>query len=494
MKEVQTVFPDGAEPVMVRARPADDDPADTDLEIDRQADKLLEALAGSDLVQEASAHVAAKINALADSRREQNRSKIKTRRTSTEARAFESMILRAANVVFATTNSAAIEQLIEERGLFDWTIVEEAGKATGPELLSPLLLSHRRLMIGDHRQLPPYGADKMGRLLADAQGVKAAVRASEALIARQLKDPGMEEIFEEVESEDTDYGRLCSEALETLGLFETLVEAELAWQAGHPKHRPIARRLTEQHRMHPAIAKVVSDCFYSGSLQTNKEKAEEYRNGIPPFRSMDLSALPETPIVFIDMPYVREQLGYKGGDRPPAWSNADEVKAVLQVLKLLAPGTGAKPPSLAVLSPYREQVNRLRRGIEHRLGGELSNLAGFARAVGEEDFCGTVDSFQGDQADVVAVSLVRNNGHAIPAKALGFLRDDRRMNVLLSRAKWRLIVVGSLRFYENVVGLSKSLPDADIGFLERFLKSLDDARAAGDASVVQWSALPRLAK
>jgi superfamily I DNA and/or RNA helicase len=404
------------------------------------------------------------------------------------------MILRAANVVFATTNSAAVEQLIEERGLFDWTIVEEAGKATGPELLSPLLLSHRRLMIGDHRQLSPYGADKMGRLFSDANGVRAAVRASEALIARQLKDPGMEEIFEEVESEDIDYGRLCSEALETLSLFETLVEAEFSWQERHPKHRPIARRLTEQHRMHPAIAKIVSDCFYGGSLVTNKEKAAEYRKGAPPFRSIDPRALPEKPIVFVDMPYVREQHGYKGGDRPPAWSNADEVKAVLQTLKLLKPEGGANTPSLAVLSPYREQVDRLRRGIDARLGGELSNLAGFARAVGGEDFCGTVDSFQGDQADVVAVSLVRNNWHGIPAKALGFLRDDRRMNVLLSRAKWRLIVIGSLRFYEGVVGFSKSLPEADIGFLERFLKSLDEAKRDGDASVVPWSALPGLAK
>jgi hypothetical protein len=47
------------------------------------------------------------------------------------------------------------------------------------------------------------------------------------MIARQLKDPGMEEIFDEVESNDTDYGQLCSEALTTLGLFETLVETEL---------------------------------------------------------------------------------------------------------------------------------------------------------------------------------------------------------------------------------------------------------------------------
>ena len=48
--------------------------------------------------------------------------------------------------------------------------------------------------------------------------------------------------------------------------------------------------------------------------------------------------------------------------------------------------------------------------------------------------------------------------------------------------------------YANVVATSKSLPDSDIGFLERFLRSLDEAKRAGDASIVAWSALPRLAR
>jgi hypothetical protein len=73
-------------------------------------------------------------------------------------RAFEGVVMRAANVVFATTNSGDLERLIEERAQFDWAVVEEAGKATGSELISPLLLSHRRLMIGDHYQLPPFGS------------------------------------------------------------------------------------------------------------------------------------------------------------------------------------------------------------------------------------------------------------------------------------------------------------------------------------------------
>jgi superfamily I DNA and/or RNA helicase len=141
------------------------------------------------------------------------------------------------------------------------------------------------------------------------------------------------------------------------------------------------------------------------------------------------------------------------------------------------------------LSPYREQVRALKQGINGRLSGSLLDLRNFRPAVGDEDYCGTVDSFQGDQADLVLISMVRNNGHATPAKALGFLRDDRRVNVLLSRAKWRLIIIGSLEFYRNIVELSSAIAEMELGFLKRFLTVLGEARSAGDATVVPWARL-----
>ena len=63
------------------------------------------------------------------------------------------------------------------------------------------------------------------------------------------------------------------------------------------------------------------------------------------------------------------------------------------------------------------------------------------------------------------------------------------MNVLLSRAKWRLIVIGSLAFYEHVVTIAKKLPDQDIGFLSDFLEALENERATGHATVVPWATL-----
>ena len=79
--------------------------------------------------------------------------------------------------------------------------------------------------------------------------------------------------------------------------------------------------------------------------------------------------------------------------------------------------------------------------------GRLAGLAEFRTKDGKpgtevSELVGTVDSFQGDEADIVVVSLVRNNHHS-GSRALGFLSDERRMNVLLSRARWKLVVIGS---------------------------------------------------
>ncbi|MCR5942648.1 hypothetical protein FG152_17750 [Ochrobactrum sp. XJ1] len=497
MNEVQAIFKSSDEengPLMVRARAADDDEAAGELEIDVQADKLLQDLSASPLMQEAAPRLASRVRALASvktaSGARRSAGDGAGRRIAAELRAFEGMILRAANLVFATTNSAAVERLIEEQGLFDWTVVEEAGKATGGELLSPLLLSHRRLMIGDHKQLPPFDVDKMAKLLSSTSAVQDVVKLAESLVSRYLKDPGIDETFDEVSKAGDDFGRTCAEALSLLTLFETFVERELSRQKKRDIGPRIARRLNEQYRMHPAIARIVSKCFYEGELETNAKQAAKFATTTPPLKSSNPAILPDKPIVFVDMPYAQEEgPGGRGGERAPPWSNPDEAAAVVQVLKHLLPQDAEKKPSLAVLSPYWQQVRRIERMIDQNRTGSLSNLSSFEPAVDAGAFCGTVDSFQGGEADVVVVSMVRNNHHTTPARALGFLRDNRRMNVILSRAKWRMVIVGSLSFYKHVVSAAQHLPDQDIGFLSDFLTALDAEKAAGQAAVVNWGTL-----
>ena len=57
--------------------------------------------------------------------------------------------------------------------------------------------------------------------------------------------------------------------------------------------------------------------------------------------------------------------------------------------------------------------------------------------------CYTIDSYQGRQADIVIISLVRNNNNGNVRSALGFLTETERLNVMLSRVKKRMIIVGN---------------------------------------------------
>jgi hypothetical protein len=470
-------------PLVVRCRSKDKADAGSNFEIGGQADCMLQRLTSSDLIKEATPGLRSKLEVMSKALATPSGRDVGARRSFSRQspeysrRAFEGLILRAANVVFATTNSGEIERLIDERGQFDWSIVEEAGKATGSELLSPLLLSHRRLMIGDHKQLPPYRSDEMKQLLENPDGIREVVKIAGELISRSLRDADMEELLDEIEEEDADLAPLCADAINTMMLFETLVEKEFARQASNKPGRPIARRLATQHRMHPAIARIVSHSFYGDGVSTDAKREAKFLVGPPPFRSVDEKRLPAAPVVVVDMPYLQEQVGQREGDQRPPWRNASEVATVIDALSLLRADAGAKkPPTLAVLSPYARQVALLDREIEAARSSRLAHIDGFRPATRSGSFCSTVDSFQGSEADIVVISLVRNNQHTTPAKALGFLRDSRRMNVLLSRAKWKLILVGSLRFIEAVRGAMAGEDVVTYSFLSKLLEAVESGR------------------
>jgi hypothetical protein len=447
-----------AGPLVVRCRAKDSVDASSQFEIGLQSAQIVQELIHSTLAESAPSHIQHRLGQLASALNVEALHLPKSKQSSPPPgqllRAFEGLVVRAANVVFATTNSAELERLIDDRGQFDWSIVEEAGKATGGELISPLLLSHRRLMIGDHKQLPPFGSEQMRKLLEAPEDVKNAMMIGEEFIGRALRDPTTEEILDEVEEDEGDFPALCSEALRVLTLFESVIEQEFKRQASKKSGRPIAKRLTSQHRMHPRIAELVSRCFYDGEIKTDPKRESYFKSNQPPFTSTDKSRLPISPIVVVDMPYLQETIGLTKGDRLPRWHNPDEVSAVVELLGLLRASDDCRP-SIAVLSPYLQQVKRLNKAIDDIWSTRLSGLQGFTLSHKLGGMCGTVDSFQGNEADLVVVSLVRNNQHVSPQGALGFLSDFRRMNVLLSRARWQLVLVGSLRFLETVVEAAK---------------------------------------
>jgi superfamily I DNA and/or RNA helicase len=177
----------------------------------------------------------------------------------------------------------------------------------------------------------------------------------------------------------------------------------------------VSRRLTLQYRMHEAIMNFSSERFYESSLTAAESVQSHLLHDLP---TVDESELTIAPIDFIDT----AGAGYDEELEPDGESrlNAPEARLVARKVEaLLAAGlTGAQ---IAVIAPYAAQVRLLR---------ELVDADGL-----EID---TVDGFQGREKEAVVISLVRSNGEG----QIGFLADVRRMNVALTRARRKLIVIG----------------------------------------------------
>ncbi|WP_233828877.1 DEAD/DEAH box helicase [Paraburkholderia sp. ZP32-5] len=499
MDELQEVLQSEAidAPLVVRSTKKDAVEKRSPFDIHEQTQRLVQRLADSSLLKELPTRLQRSVSDLARSgnladSRNRRRAAISGRAAEQAHRVLEGIVARAANVVFATTNSAELERLIDERGQFDWAIVEEAGKATGSELISPLLLSHRRLMIGDHKQLPAFGSDQLKRLLSQPDRVQKAMKLGSEFIGRSLRDATIEDLLDEVEDdeeEDSLLPSLCAEALRLLTYFESAIEGEFLRQSQRKSGKPIAKKLTAQHRMHPIIAELVSYCFY-GDLDTDPDCAARFASSTRPFHSVDSERLPMAPIVVVDMPYVQATMKMQQGDLYPAWHNPLEVNAAIEVLSLIRPDALPKAPTLAILSPYGRQRRYLDEAIREQSGDRLSHLNGFRAPSHSGQFCHTVDSFQGSEADIVVVSLVRNNHHSTIQQALGFLSDERRMNVLLSRAKWQLVLIASMEFLKEILAAAERTGDVSrIRFLSRMLENLASGEQAGTIARVPFDNL-----
>lgn len=406
-------------------------------------------------------------------------------------------LLKSANLVFATTNSKQVEDLIKSSSQFDWSIMEETGKVTGLELLSPMLLSHRRLMIGDHKQLPPYASEVMRKVLGDARALKKSLQFSQDIYNNNIKGEFVKSKLnqESVDSfSEQDLEDICKEALRLHLLFENFIkEEEVALKRSEEhygndkRHKPVASMLKIQHRMHPIIAEVVSDVFYKHNLVTSDDKIKFYTEDNKPFyfETSDFVEINRAPIVWIETPDVQANCGVKSGEKKPQWNNPFEAKAVINLLKILRRKTGVeKPPKLALLSPYNKQIEQISTLLD-RENVKVTNLCEFSKPDDSSSFCSTIDAFQGAEADLTIISLVRNNSDSYPLSALGILLDSRRMNVLFSRAKHQLVIVGSYEFIKN---WAKKIQHEEVGkgnsrneFLVTLVSKLESLKVSNKA-------------
>ena len=178
--------------------------------------------------------------------------------------------------------------------------------------------------------------------------------------------------------------------------------------------------LTTQYRMNEAIMRFSSDWFYDGQLQA----APEVRHrGILDW---------DTPISWIDtseMEFKEEFVGESFGR-----INRQEADLLLSELEKYIARIGGQRIlderiDFGLISPYKAQVQYLR--------GKLRGSAAL-RPYRPLMTVNTVDGFQGQERDVIFISLVRANDEG----QIGFLGDLRRMNVAMTRARMKLVILG----------------------------------------------------
>ncbi|EFX01003.1 DNA replication helicase [Grosmannia clavigera kw1407] len=292
--------------------------------------------------------------------------------------------------VVATTCLGIGHALFHER-TFDYCIVDEASQITLPICLGPIRMARTFVLVGDHNQLPPLVQNDEAR--AGGLDVSLFKRLSDAHPAS-------------VASLAHQY-RMCEDVMT---LSNTLIYGGRL-RCGYEalRHRSLAVQLEGLGVCHGGGSRDMIGC---------RGRPEE------PCWLRDLLQ-PACRVVFVNTDAIAGSREEAKGNRIV---NPCEAELVAQLVAgLLAVGVAAS--DIGVMTHYRSQLALLRHRLRGMGGGSGGGLE-----------MHTADRFQGRDKEVVVLSLVRNN----EACSIGeLLKDWRRINVAFTRAKTKLLVVGS---------------------------------------------------
>lgn len=301
---------------------------------------------------------------------------------------------------------------------FDTIIMDEASKATPPELALPVLFGKKSIIVGDHRQLPP---------MIDGEEIKELlVSIGEKELAKTLSHK---------EFEISQFERLFVNIDESIkGTFNT------------------------QYRMHPAINDAIAQFYkYDGGLNCGLPLEETYHNSFDQWDSryhglqFKNILTPEIHTIWVNVttPEIKE-----GTSRV----NFGEIEAIDNVLNVLKNSNGKnefdqwlsnkslEEKQIGLISFYGKQIHYINKMLKEKHNEVPIRLS-------------TVDRFQGMERNIIIVSMVRSNklasfkeqqpdeiygeiGYPLQ-ESLGFAESPNRLNVALSRARRLLVVVGN---------------------------------------------------
>jgi superfamily I DNA and/or RNA helicase len=323
-----------------------------------------------------------------------------TESTTFDLDEIKKLYIQYANVIGVTCSISASKDFVNQYPDFDVVIIDEVSKATPPELLLPMLKGKKIILVGDHHQLPPLvGQDTMDEVLEDMTDP-----AEKADLKAILKESIFERLFKD----------LPDDSKTTLRI---------------------------QYRMHEHIMETINPFYLEenyglecGLTDSNKDR-DHLLDGMLFKRGQH--------ILWYDMPNAKGYLEERE-QHNRSFYNAAELTQIRELLLDLNEATASAKKKdhlgkqvkkkVGVISFYGEQVKKVDRMLSQEL--DLPHL--HCRT-------GTVDKFQGMEMDVIILSFVRN--HLQPDANIGFLKDYRRLNVALSRARELLMIVGSVDMF-----------------------------------------------
>lgn len=313
----------------------------------------------------------------------------------------------------------------------DVVIIDEVSKSSFLDLLIPILYGKTIILVGDHRQLPPM-YDLRHMRADDFEGL------DEEIITKEIND-GYTKLYEE-----------C--------FFKTLYEKV-------PKEFKVM--LNKQYRCHSHIMEVFNH-FYGGGnkglIVGKKQQDDEKEHNLTVRINGNTVIDPIHHIYFVDCDQ-KESSAFEGSTSK---RNEQEAQVAITLLKELDKSSKElvsqrkiivdpskkidERPSVGIICTYGDQAGLI---IQKR---RRQQFTGFSGRPDERLIISTVDDFQGDERDIIIVSMVRN-----PAQGkrydVEFIKKFERINVAFSRARKLLIIVGSRKFLSEAGIID--LPDLD---------------------------------
>jgi DNA polymerase III delta prime subunit len=400
------------------------------------------------------------------------------------SRFLENLAINQANLICGTTIGIARFEPPQDNPVdFDVLIIDEASKATVMEFIVPAVRARKWILVGDHRQLPPYVNEQEIRIYVQRFFEKQEENnGSSTKSAEQMGTIPEDEDEEQITIYDEKTNQLIAslrryhEELHAMGegqigshwkrlieLFEGAkrpiksIEEMINFALGSCFHYFLKRvdptrngHLIVQYRMPSILANFLDDAIYKGNLKTSHSASQHglYLDGIPSLGIRNI----ESPMVFIStekLPNNAETPGkYKG------FYNTIEAELIAELIAKFASidaqalgYTESEPMTIGVITYYAGQSREINKHL--RTVEEIQRERGWRYRIPGKPIrirVSIVDRFQGQEQDIVILSLTRSNSNS----NIGFLKNLQRVNVSLSRAKQNLILVGNAKFFANV--------------------------------------------